>query len=58
VTFQGRSHNLQRVKINLAALYIGVLGYFSTLSQKRQDKKKKKVVEHEICVLIFSTTFV
>jgi hypothetical protein len=31
--------------------------YFSTLSHKRYDfrKKKKKVIEHKMCVLIFST---
>jgi hypothetical protein len=31
--------------------------YFSTLSHKRQDFRKK-FVEHKICVLIFSTAFV
>ena len=31
--------------------------YFSTLSQKRQDFRKN-VTEHEMCILIFSTTFV
>jgi len=29
--------------------------YFSTLSHKRHDFRKKKVIEHEMCVLIFST---
>jgi hypothetical protein len=34
--------------------------YFSTLSHKRRDfwKKKKKVIEDKMCVLICSTTFV
>jgi hypothetical protein len=34
--------------------------YFSTLSQKRHDfrRKKQKVTEHKMCVLIFSTTFI
>jgi hypothetical protein len=34
------------------------LQYFSTLSQKRHDFRNKKVTEHEMRVLIFSTTFV
>ena len=33
--------------------------YFSTLYHKRQDfRGKGKVIEHKMCVLIFSTTFV
>jgi hypothetical protein len=35
--------------------------YFSTLSHKRQDfqkKKKKEVIEHKMCILIFSTSFI
>ena len=35
-----------------------VLPYFSTLSHKRRDFRKKKVIEHKMCVFIFSTTFV
>jgi hypothetical protein len=36
-----------------------VLQYFSTLSHKQHEfSKKKKVIEHKMRVLIFSTTFV
>jgi len=31
--------------------------FFSTLSQKRHDFRRK-VIEHKMCVLIFSTAFV
>ena len=31
--------------------------YFSTLSHIREDFRKK-VIEHKVCVLIFSTTFI
>jgi hypothetical protein len=31
--------------------------YFSTLSHKRRDFREK-VIEHKMCVLIFSITFV
>jgi len=34
--------------------------YFSTFSQKRHDfrKEKKKVIEHKMCILNFSTNYV
>ena len=32
--------------------------YFSTLSHKRHDFRKKKIIECKAYVLIFSTTFV
>ena len=47
-----------------ATLYLSVASlaqiYFSILSHKRYDfrEKKKKVTEHKICVLIFSTIFI
>ena len=31
--------------------------YFPTLSHERHNFRKKKVIEHKMCVLIFSTTF-
>jgi hypothetical protein len=34
------------------------LQYFSTLSHKEHDFRKKKVFEHKMCILIFSTYFV
>ena len=39
---------------------VAVVQYFSTWSHKRQDfrKKIKNVIEHKMCVLIFSATLV
>ena len=34
------------------------LQYFSALSHKQHDFRKKKIIEHKMRVLIFSTTFV
>ena len=31
--------------------------YFPTLSHKRNDFRGKKIIEHEMCVLVFSTAF-
>ena len=43
----------------LSSLSCLALRYFSTLSHKRHDfRKKKKIAEHKMCVLIFCTTFV
>jgi hypothetical protein len=33
------------------------LQYFSPLSNKRYDFRERKVIEHKMCVLLFSTTF-
>ena len=44
-------------RIVLLSLAFLVLPYFSTFSHKRQDFQEK-VTEHEMCVLILSTTFV
>jgi hypothetical protein len=35
-----------------------VVPYFSTLFRKLRDFRGKKVIEHKMCVLPFSTTFV
>jgi hypothetical protein len=42
------------VVCGLAVLYI----IFSAIYHKRHDFRGKKLIEYEICVLIFSTTFV
>ena len=34
------------------------LQHFFALSHNRYDSRKKKVTEHKMCVLIFSTAFV
>jgi len=45
--------------IILSSVVCLALPYFSTLSHEQQDfSKKKKVIEHKMCVLIFSTTTV
>jgi hypothetical protein len=43
--------------IILSPVVCPALTYFSTLSYKRHDLRKK-FIEHKVCVLIFSTVFV
>ena len=43
-------------RIILSSVAFPAVPYFSTLCHKRHDFRKN-VIEHNICVLIFSTTF-
>ena len=46
------------LRITLTSVTCPALPHFSTLSHKRNNYLKKKVIEHKICILIFSTSFV
>ena len=52
-------HAKRMLHVILSPVTCPALQYFSTLSHKRHDfRKKKKVIEHKMCVLIFSATIV
>ena len=50
-------HVTRMRRVMLLSVAYPALTYFSTLSHTRHDFRKK-VIEHKMCVLIFSSTFV
>jgi hypothetical protein len=42
----------------MSSVAFPALQYFYTFSHNRHDFRGKKVTEHKMCILIFSTTFV
>ena len=52
------SQHAMNMRPGILSVVCLALPYFSPLSHKRNNFRKKKVIEHKMCVLIFSTTFV
>ena len=50
-------HAKRMRRVVLSFVPCRAIPYFSTLPHKRHDFRKK-VIEHKLCALIFSTTFV
>ena len=51
-------YRIQRACSVLWSVASLALPYFSALSHKRHDFRKKKVIEHKMCVLIFCTNYI
>ena len=47
-----------RMRLILSSVACPALLYFCRFSYERNDFRKKKVTEHKMCVLIFSTAYV
>jgi len=54
----GITHTMRMHRVILLSVSCPDLQYFSTLSHKRHEFRKKKNIEHKMCVLISTTTFV